>query len=102
MQPKRSLGNLSGAQPPTVAAIRSALTSQQQQQAYPFNYQAPMELHQRKRSIALIPNKFSVAAQQHQQFLKDWEQRGKQKKLFSRAATLDYEGEDYDEALIGE
>lgn len=92
MQPKRSLGNLSavGIQPPTTAAIRSALTSQQQ--AYPFGYQAPLELHQRKRSIALIPN-VSAAAEQHKQFLKEWERRGKHKNLFLRASTLDYEAD---------
>jgi hypothetical protein len=95
MQPKRSLGNLSAVgMPSTAATLRSALTSQQQQQAYPFGYQAPLELYQRKRSIALLPNK-SVAAQQHEQFLRDWQHRGKQKNLFSRAATLDYEANDY-------
>lgn len=97
-QPKRSLGNLSAVNIPSASVpLRSALVAQTsaQQQAYPFAYQAPMELHQRKRSIALIPNKFTVAGQQHEEFLKRWQEQqrgGKHKKLFSRAATLDYEG----------
>jgi hypothetical protein len=92
MQPKRSLGNLSNV--PHSTSLRPALTSQQSQQhqAYPFQYQAPLEIHTRKRSIALNL-KNSVASQQHEAFLKQWEQRGKHKKLFSRSATLDYEAD---------
>jgi hypothetical protein len=106
--PKRSLGNLSAVNIPP-APLRSALVSGPQlgsgSAAYPFGYQAPLELHQRKRSIALIPNRFSVAAQQHEEFLRQWQlqQRGgKHKKLFSRAATLDYEGDsdEYEEEFL--
>lgn len=94
MQPKKSLGNLSvtGTQPPIASSMRSY-----QQPAYPFGYQAPLELHQRKRSIALIPGQFSVAVKQHEEFLKLWQQRGKQDRLFSRTATLDCETDDDDE-----
>jgi hypothetical protein len=109
MQPKHSIGNISNINiPPSSMPLRSALASSSTQQAYPFNYQAPLELHQRKRSIALIPNKFSVAAQQHEEFLRQWKEQERHKKLFSRAATLeDYEADgeeadylDYPEVIL--
>ncbi|KAI6181393.1 hypothetical protein M3Y98_00824600 [Aphelenchoides besseyi] len=84
IQPKRSLGNL--AQPKRSIPFATTPTPA----AYPFPYQAPLQTYDRRKSLVLNPiSKFSVAEQQHQQFLKQWQRR--------HGRTLDYDDRNYDD-----